>query len=67
MWHYGVASDTEVNHTGLYVCVGLCWGMTNVSVAIHPVVCAQANFTTAFPVLILLSHKFYIMQMMYSV
>ncbi len=73
MWHYGVASDTEVNHGGLCECVcvcvrvGLCWRMTNVSMAIHPVVCAQANFTTAFPVLILLSHKFYIMQIMYSV
>lgn len=49
------------------VCVCLCWRMTNVSIAIHPVVCAQATFTTAFPVLILVSHKFYIMQMMYSV
>ncbi len=49
------------------VCGGLCWRMTNVSMAIHPVVCAQANFTTAFPVLILMSHKFYIMQIMYSV
>jgi len=26
MWHYGVASDTEVNHTGLYVCVWACVG-----------------------------------------